>query len=333
MLPILLTILLVAQAAIPPQVRVQGDCKPCEQVDGGSHVLTPEMKASLASRYRSWQVRMQCVGEARENAIDPKWASVASGDYDGDGRIDQAILLESKSSANRTIVVVFMSSVGSEPVLAGPGSQQMSTIPRGRRGHNYELDRDFTYESDAIFVGDYHCCGASLIWRTGNSSRSRPATSRKIGAQGRSTMRLAGAFVAVILATTGSTIAAGKSVLFIGNSFLFGSGSAVRFYRADTVTDLNNEGIGGVPALFKSFTQQAGLEYDVVARDARRQRPRFSSRRKVRRDRQQAVGHRGDARLQPARRAEAARSREARRDQQADGGFSPRQESRASRCS
>jgi hypothetical protein len=37
----------------------------------------------------------------------------------------------------------------------------------------------------------------------------------------------------------------------------------VRFYRADTVTDLNNEGIGGVPALFKSFTQQAGLDYDV----------------------------------------------------------------------
>jgi hypothetical protein len=37
----------------------------------------------------------------------------------------------------------------------------------------------------------------------------------------------------------------------------------VRFYRADTVTDLNSEGIGGVPALFKSFTQQAGLDYDV----------------------------------------------------------------------
>lgn len=69
---------------------------------------------------------------------------------------------------------------------------------------------------------------------------------------------------AIMLALTGSTIAAGKSVLFIGNSFLFGSGSAVRFYRADTVTDLNNEGIGGVPALFKSFTQQAGLDYEVA---------------------------------------------------------------------
>jgi hypothetical protein len=78
-------------------------------------------------------------------------------------------------------------------------------------------------------------------------------------------MRTAAALLAAItLAMTGSTLAAGKSVLFIGNSFLFGSGSPVRFYRAETVTDLNNEGIGGVPALFKSFAQQAGLEYDVA---------------------------------------------------------------------
>lgn len=57
---------------------------------------------------------------------------------------------------------------------------------------------------------------------------------------------------------------AATSLLFIGNSFTYGGGSAVRYYRANTVTDLNNEGIGGVPALFKSFTQQAGLDYDVA---------------------------------------------------------------------
>jgi hypothetical protein len=76
-------------------------------------------------------------------------------------------------------------------------------------------------------------------------------------------MKQAAAGIALALALTGSGVAAGPSVLFIGNSFLFGSGSAVRFYRADTVTDLNKEGIGGVPALFKSFTQQAGLDFDV----------------------------------------------------------------------
>ena len=62
-------------------------------------------------------------------------------------------------------------------------------------------------------------------------------------------------------------IAAGNSsagsILFIGNSFTFAYGSAVRYYRGDSVTDLNGEGQGGVPALFKSFTAQAGLSYDV----------------------------------------------------------------------
>ena len=60
-----------------------------------------------------------------------------------------------------------------------------------------------------------------------------------------------------------SSAAADTSILFIGNSFTYGYGSATKFYRADTVTDLNHDGIGGVPALFKSFTDQAGLNYDV----------------------------------------------------------------------
>jgi hypothetical protein len=53
------------------------------------------------------------------------------------------------------------------------------------------------------------------------------------------------------------------TILFVGNSFTFGALSPVWHYRAGTVTDLNNEGIGGVPALFKLFTTEAGLTYDV----------------------------------------------------------------------
>jgi hypothetical protein len=64
-----------------------------------------------------------------------------------------------------------------------------------------------------------------------------------------------------LLLPAGSALAG--SILFIGNSFTFGFGSPVRYYRPDTVTDLNSAGQGGVPALFKSFTAQAGLAYDV----------------------------------------------------------------------
>lgn len=63
-------------------------------------------------------------------------------------------------------------------------------------------------------------------------------------------------------ATTEARTAA-KTILFIGNSFTQGAHSAARNWRAGSVTDLNQAGYGGVPALFKLFTEQAGLDYDV----------------------------------------------------------------------
>lgn len=61
----------------------------------------------------------------------------------------------------------------------------------------------------------------------------------------------------------GAGHARAETILFVGNSFTFGANSPVWHYRADSVTDLNGEGVGGVPALFKRFTQEAGLDYDV----------------------------------------------------------------------
>ena len=72
---------------------------------------------------------------------------------------------------------------------------------------------------------------------------------------------LKSAAFATLLALAASTHAA--SLLFIGNSFTYAQGSAVHYYRASTVTDLNGEGVGGLPALFKSFTTEAGLDYEV----------------------------------------------------------------------
>ena len=54
-----------------------------------------------------------------------------------------------------------------------------------------------------------------------------------------------------------------ESILFIGNSFTFAHGSQVMRYHTKSVTDLNNTNFGGVPALFKTFTLEAGLNFDV----------------------------------------------------------------------
>ena len=77
-------------------------------------------------------------------------------------------------------------------------------------------------------------------------------------------MKLVSALSASLVLTLAAAQAiADTSILFIGNSFTYGWGSSTRYYRADSVTDLNHEGIGGVPALFKSFADQAGLDYDI----------------------------------------------------------------------
>lgn len=69
-----------------------------------------------------------------------------------------------------------------------------------------------------------------------------------------------GLAVAVLLA---AGAARAETILFVGNSFTFGATSPVKPYRAETVTDLNAQGIGGVPALFKAFAAESGLDYQV----------------------------------------------------------------------
>jgi hypothetical protein len=168
---LLFAVALMMPIAAPSQTkpRLQSDGNPCELVDGGSHVLTPAKKAVLASRYGNFRLRQQCGGET-ETDLDPRWASVASGDYDSDGKVDQAVLLEPVGAGHVTIVV-FMSSVSSGPVVAGDGSGHLSTITRGTRGHNFETEKDFTYEADALYTGDYECCGYSLVWQKGKFVR------------------------------------------------------------------------------------------------------------------------------------------------------------------
>jgi len=60
-----------------------------------------------------------------------------------------------------------------------------------------------------------------------------------------------------------ATSADAKTILFVGNSFTFGSNSPVMTYRKESVTDLNRDGIGGVPALFRTFSDQMRLGWRV----------------------------------------------------------------------
>jgi hypothetical protein len=79
--------------------------------------------------------------------------------------------------------------------------------------------------------------------------------------------RIAAAASVVMLFGLQTAHADPTSILFVGNSFTYGDAAGgpnlVRPFGAGTVTDLNGTGVGGVPALFKAFTLQKGLSYNV----------------------------------------------------------------------
>lgn len=79
---------------------------------------------------------------------------------------------------------------------------------------------------------------------------------------------LLGAFAAPVAAQTPpvptAQTEAPRTILFIGNSFTEGANSAVLRYRTDSVTHLNGDRIGGIPALFARFAGQKGLNWRVA---------------------------------------------------------------------
>ena len=68
-------------------------------------------------------------------------------------------------------------------------------------------------------------------------------------------------FLALLLIA--SHAQAATRILFIGNSFTYGAGSAAMTFRPELVRDLNGEHASGMPALFKALTEELGLDYEV----------------------------------------------------------------------
>lgn len=60
-----------------------------------------------------------------------------------------------------------------------------------------------------------------------------------------------------------ASAAPARTILFVGNSFTFGALSPVMEWQASSVSDLNHDGVGGVPALFKRFATESGMHFDV----------------------------------------------------------------------
>lgn len=63
---------------------------------------------------------------------------------------------------------------------------------------------------------------------------------------------------------TTTALRAQTDILFVGNSFTHGNNNPAMTYNAGQITDANGTGYGGVAGIFKAFTTEEGLNYNVT---------------------------------------------------------------------
>jgi len=102
--------------------------------------------------------------------VSTKHYSITTGDYDGDGKKDVALLLRPRSGEGKYAISVCFSSKPSGPpelIIRAYTSGPLSTTPKGREYHDFETNEDSRYELDGIGSYCCECCGATYIYREG----------------------------------------------------------------------------------------------------------------------------------------------------------------------
>ncbi len=97
------------------------------------------------------------------------------GDWNGDGKIDYAVLIEQGKLENsqsevigeRRFTVAFVRTQKSFKYFQFDGGDYIELMKKGSKDYNYETDKNFRYKTDAIFDGIWEKAGVSYVWERG----------------------------------------------------------------------------------------------------------------------------------------------------------------------
>jgi hypothetical protein len=137
------------------------------------------MSSSLDRRFPGWKYA-EVDGEIRtflkEYVSSFARPDIISGDFDGDGMPDYAVLIEQKLPVRKLgetrdrkfyLVVFLKRSAGFKMHVLDPEGEYLTLMRRGDWDYDYETQSHFTYQHDAIFTGIFEKGGTSYIYKNG----------------------------------------------------------------------------------------------------------------------------------------------------------------------
>jgi hypothetical protein len=88
--------------------------------------------------------------------------NLIKGDWNADGKTDYAVLIQ-KNKETQTIA--FLRDDNSYKHFTLDGGDNIGLLKKGEKGYNYEKQKDFIYQNDAISVGFWEKGGNAYMWR------------------------------------------------------------------------------------------------------------------------------------------------------------------------
>jgi hypothetical protein len=126
--------------------------------------LPKECQLILDKNFQGWKLA-NISGEIKkfykENNL-PFEPNLVKGDWNGDGKIDYAVLIE--RNKNRQTIAFLRSGAGYKS-FAQSGGDYISLIKKGEEGYNFDTQKKFIFRNDAISANWYGQAGVSFVWR------------------------------------------------------------------------------------------------------------------------------------------------------------------------
>lgn len=132
--------------------------------------MPASVQRTLKTKFQSWEV--STVGNdileyyKREKSTD--FPNAIKGDWNGDGKMDYAFQLQSRTEKDKKILVALMASGKAyKSHLIGEGYDCIMSGKKGSEGYDHEKQRGFRFKNDGIVSMIWEKSGTTYFWRKG----------------------------------------------------------------------------------------------------------------------------------------------------------------------
>jgi hypothetical protein len=123
----------------------------------------------LEKRFRGWKYAEidSAIVEYFRRDRSFEQPNLITGDFDGDGKRDYAVLMQKKTDAARRVTIVLMRHKGCYKTHVLDANDCLMSVKKGKKDYDFEAQRSFRYQRDAIFSYIWEKAGVSYVWEKG----------------------------------------------------------------------------------------------------------------------------------------------------------------------